>query len=344
MCRQDTSGCSIVRLQYPMDALNKYSSRIESKFAKDMESITEEEFEWADLLVFQRKVKPYWLELLWRAQKAGKKVVYSVDDSVLDNQMPPMNPGKPYYDMEATQDCIKTIIGGVDGFSTTTTGLKATFDKYSVVPVTILPNSLPIRYIEKGELTRPSFSPNFNNRTTIISWPTSSFHTQDVPIILEPMKHILQKYPKVMFALFGFVEEEFVKKMPHDRMMAIPWVYIPKFYHMYRKTPVHFQVAPLKLPCAFNTGKSNLKILDGAIRETATICSPSEEYLKCNKFSKVLENNDTDTWIAALEYFVENPVKVKELGEEAFRITKKKYNIDKNWKLWEQFYLEVLEK
>lgn len=337
--RQDFSGCSCLRLTFPMEAINSLSKRIEMKYAEGTESISEEEISWADAVILQRKVIPYWAKMVRTLRGAGKKIIYEVDDAIVDYHMSKGNPGKAYYDQEVNQDGFKRIVEVVDGFTTTTPSLKETFDKYSSAPARVLPNSLPMNWINKQTLKPPSAIKNF----TVINWTSSAFHKQDVSVIAPVFQHLNQKYPNIRFMLSGFADPDLKRVLTPSSIIEVPWVPVPKFYHILRQIPFHLSVAPLHLPCKFNEGKSNLKILDAATHKSFTVASPSVEYMKCHKFAGIVGTNTVDEWISVIEAIIQDKKDMQDLGDKAYHALYKKYNMDKNWRMWEDYYIEVIE-
>jgi len=337
--RQDTSGCSIIRLEYVKEYINNQSLEFEVRWARDKDTLGDDEIAWGDLFVIQRKVILPWLKIVKRLHKLGKKVIYEIDDSIVDRGMPKGNPGALLYNRSEVQVVAKKIIEECDGVTTTTTQLAGMFGKYNG-NVKVLRNSLPMTFVEECKIIKPSF---VNPNPFILAWPTSSFHNQDIPIILDPLKHITQKFSHVKFLAMGEMDKQFVEVIPESQRFFIPWKMVPEFYHAYRRLPIHAQIAPLRLPSVFNEGKSEIKILDGAQRHTATVCSPAPNYLLYKNESFVVNSNSKDEWISVLEDLVEHPMQARKIGERAYKRLCRSNNMDKNWRLWETFYKEVLE-
>ncbi len=86
--------------------------RIEMRHAKSFR-VSAEDVSWADIVVMCRLDEPAELALAQRLRREGKKLVYAIDDDLLN--VPPEMTSAPHYRMKSIRRAIEGLIGTSDG-------------------------------------------------------------------------------------------------------------------------------------------------------------------------------------------------------------------------------------
>lgn len=111
-------------------------------------------------------------------------------------------------------------------------------------------------------------------------------------------------------------------------------------------------LAPLKNGNSFNLVKSQLKIVEAGAHHCPIICSNYGPYTIDDIEGKIdgkqkgfLVDENTDSpmkWYECMKYYVENPEKIKEHGENLFNHIKENYDVEKTNELRVQLFIKLV--
>lgn len=143
------------------------------------------------------------------------------------------------------------------------------------------------------------------------------------------------------------IKEEFVNEF-YIRRWTKP---ILLYGTMYNEADIVF--APLKNNNLFNQVKSQLKVIEAGAHHCPIICSNYGPYTIDDIEGKndgkqkgfLIDENEIDSslkWLKCMTYYVENPDKIKEHGENLFNYVKENYSIEKTNKIRAQLFKNLV--
>lgn len=284
-----------------------------------------------DAVVFQRFDTAQTLSLAMAIQKQyGIPVIQENDDYVFD--VPPLNPGvmdyheRPVGLFNDTNDPIamaRKSLGVFDAYITTTPFLKNFFDNYS--PTYICPNSLDLSR-RKPKARKP-------HKDIRIMFSSSAGHWDNLLMIKEPIRKILEKYPNTTFYQYNFIPNVMAGTGLEKRVKFMKWVEPDKYWEYINSLAPDICLAPL-VDSLYNRAKSNLRLLEyWTAGENLVIASPVGHYK-----DTIIEGENglfagTD-WFEKIEYAIKNPSLRMKLGKNGRKTVETKFNLEKNARLW----------
>lgn len=329
---------SVFAFQYDMNDPHPWQRDIISNpiVRRQIESLCEI----ADLVIWQPVFYEHSLDFFMEMRaKYEKPMLVETDDNFID--VPPWNevfhsfaPGSSirHYATEHMKLA--------DGMIVTTPHLKETYSQFNR-NIHIVPNSLDFKIWDQVGTRK--------HRYTRIGWIGGRTHVKDLLIIAPAIKGILAKYKDVWFYVVNSALKYYAQSLGQK------WVFdgCDKVYYTDRSAPInlyprfmsHFNfdigVAPLE-DCNFNRGKSNLRWLEYSaikIPTVATDISHFRQSITHGHDGLLIPNNDVGAWKTALEYLIEDKQKRQQMGRNANKTVKEKFNLRKN----SHAYLKLLK-
>jgi glycosyltransferase involved in cell wall biosynthesis len=246
----------------------------------------------------------------------GCKLIYETDDVLIDGHIPKWNPGHNVLSSQGIQDCIKGFLKICDAVFVTNQGTANIYGKYNK-NVFILPNSI--------DFTKFSPMPG-NSGSTGVLWQGSGTHQEDLNLMGDALGRLAQN-PNVSVKIWG---DHTIAGTQH-----VSSVNFEHFYSTLAKLDAKIGLAPL-LPCLFNACKSNLKVLEYAAQGMVPVASAFGNYRDTiTDGTTGLLVSDNTTWYNRVMELIQNPSLLNQLRQNAFDMVNEKFNIDKNYKLWE---------
>jgi len=158
-------------------------------------------------------------------------------------------------------------------------------------------------------------------------------------MFLKAAKEIIKKYPKTKFILIGggllFQEcENFIKENKLRKNIFLLGEKSPEETH---QLLLGFDVFVLTskyegLPFAI------IEAIFAGLPIVATNVGGVSELIKDNKNGFLVNSNSIEELVQKMIYLIENPVKIKEMGEEGQKIAKENFTLDKMIKNYEELY------
>lgn len=287
-------------------------------------TITPQQVDWADVVVFQRQTSPDAMAAIGYANSSFKRTIYELDDDVWN-----IHPSNPAYQtwskpgmLQAAEECIRSC----QAVTTTTPALAEQLSKMNK-DVNVIPNMLP------GEFWRYERPKPQRDDAVTIGWAGSITHFADLKILEGAMEQVLDEYPHVEFLYAGAAEIPF---KPHARMRArLDSVKLEQYPWLLWNFDIG--LAPV-LDTKFNRCKSDLKYLEYAAVGLPVIASKVEPYANSVVHGEngYLARNPKD-WLKYLKRLIGDRELRERLGANAKRFAESRM-VERNVALWERAY------
>ncbi len=283
-----------------------------------------EDIERFDVIVFQRKYDPRFLEAIRQANAAGKLTVYELDDDLWS-----VARNNPAYNVWGNPQILAGAVGCMRecAMITTTTHYLANRLRTFNPNVKVLPNMLPASgwdYPEPHEQREDR---------VVLGWAGSSSHVEDLHILDDVVQQMLDRYPHVEFAIAGgsmlanITEGERVHRLAACDIRNYP------------KLLESFDIGLIPLTdTAFNRAKSDLKFVEYSMQGIPSVASKLEPYLKSIKHGEngFLAANGKD-WIKSVSRLVEDIDLRRTIGARAQEYARTR-TIEDGIVKWEKAY------
>lgn len=320
----------------------------------------------ADVILTYAPSNEDWLNFIKMCRKNGKTVVADFDDDPFN-----VSPWNPSYrtsgiqevaytwpdgtvDMLWSEDMIDSTgktnffniednIRARDLFAvnfkkadlvTTTTDILAESLRKVNPNVAVLPNLVDFSAYPVCELVKKEIR---------IGWQGGSSHYEDLWIIVEPMRQILEKYPNVKFIYWGDMRMAGVfKKFPQDRVEFHPWVSYVAYPYKLATVNLDIGLCPLS-DNVFNRNKSAIKYFEYSVVGASTIATDIPPYSMAITSGRdgILVNNED--WFMAIENLVLDKSRRIALAKGAYENIYENHNADKKAYLWAEAYSKLLK-
>jgi glycosyltransferase involved in cell wall biosynthesis len=315
----DFAGCAWYRCHVPGLELKRRGFDVVLH-----DSITPQEVEDSDVIVFQRQWRPGAIQAHEYAKSLGKFTVFEVDDDLWN-----VHPTNPSYRAWSKPEIIggaEALIRGADLVTTTTQPLALQLRRLNR-NVRILPNMLPPEHWQVRR-ERPA-----GYDKVVLGWAGSASRGRDLETVREVVLQILGAYPQALMLVAG--SESNMVFPPHERIQMVPPVKIAQ----YAGSLALFDIglAPV-VDSRFNQAKSDLKFVEYGMLGIPCVASNVESYVHSivNGENGFLAKNDKG-WLKYLRRLIESAELREEIGGRA-KVFAEGRTIDRNISLWERAY------
>lgn len=304
------SGCYWYRIKRPMDVLRKSGIRVETiKLNTDvnLDDVNSVQVYGIYPFSFDKALKSL--------KDDGKNIVYDLDDAL--DLIDESNPF--YYNVMKDRGSEAEIFKYADHITAATDGIKEYVKSKTLAPITVVPNTF-----DPDEWTYPR-----PKREGIrIGFSGSSTHIDDLLIILPSIKNLQKKY-HIRFLIHGFGKmsysewltsfkftappkglraiTEFEKLMSEIKFEWIPYVDFWDFPATLTNMALDIGLCPVK-DTPFNRCRSTSKAMEYELSGALAMASNTITYQRDPTSILVDDGN----WTDALEYFINNPTKLRE--------------------------------
>ena len=270
--------------------------------------------EWADIIVFLRSDSDIDAYVSKIARKAGKKLIYVLDDDILN--VPNYLSSAPYYLLPSTQNNIRTIMSNCDTFLTPSPVM---YEKYG--------KNFKYRFlISEPSLNR--INKKEENDKVKIGFAGSIDRAQDLNQILEgAITELVNKYGdsidiEFMGAKPAFVDKLNLKHLPYQNGYDAYTAYMAK---------CNWDIGLAPMPdTKFHQCKYFNKYVEYASFGIAGVYSNLEPYtygIK-DRVNGLLAENTTEDWVNKISELIENSKLRKEISKECLREANEVYALD----------------
>lgn len=313
------SGCGWYRIVSPLSALREQGWDTGYAFGEppDLDS---------RIIVAQRMDKHAALPL-WRRWKAGHRLVYEIDDNVLEVDITNWL-AWPTYSKGDVRDAVEHSIEVSDMVTVTTEPLAELFRPLNR-NVRVLPNCIPDGVLE---IDRP------HQRKVVIGWAGGASHARDLALVAPSLRHVLDKHRKrAELHIYGTDYRETIGR----EARFTDWVPVDASLDYFRVFDFDIALAPLT-GTKFDQSKSNIKALEAFGLGIPVLASDAEPYrgTVIDGVNGYLCRRKGD-WGRRLEELICDDAAREELGRNA-REHARAHTMSEGWKLWAAAYSELL--
>lgn len=265
-----------------------------------------------------------------KAHRAGKKVVFDLDDLVFDYKnirvlMKGTNSKNFFYWMGYIWG-VRRIAKKVDGFICTNQFLAKKLKRCFKKPVKVVRNSLNQRQIEVSDenVKNKTIRKNSDKWFRIGYFSGSPTHAKDFAMVESELIRFLEKHENTKLRVVGYMV--FSGRM--QELIDAGWVELGGVANYLRLqkliAEVDVNIAPLVIN-DFTNCKSELKFFEAAAVETTTIASPTYA------FRKAIEDGENGflakpgDWYDKLEFLYNNPMENRKIAGRAKEYALKHY-------------------
>lgn len=280
--------------------------------------------EWADTIIFLRSDSDIDAYVSKIARKAGKKLIYVLDDDLLN--VPDYLSSSPYYLLPSTNKNIRTIMSNCDTFLT---------------PSPVLLEKYGKQFEHKYLISEPSLNrinKKSKNEKIKIGFAGSIDRAQDINNILSnAIKEIVKKYGnsieiEFMGAKPDFVDELGLTHLPYQDGYDAYTAYMAK---------CNWDIGLAPMPeTEFHRCKYFNKYIEYASFGIAGIYTDCEPYVFGirNRENGLLVKNTTEDWVNAISELIENEKLRNDISKECLREANEIYALDV---LSEDYYKKI---
>lgn len=281
----DNSACGYYRVINPLQMLKLHGANVTYSSICNFWDMHD-----ADVILVPRQYGPEIYELVKDSLWEGKIPIYECDDN-LEAVLPSSPAYTVYYPGSPAAKMVPKFVRNCLGMTTTTPECARWYHQYNRNTV-IIENFIDFHFRNWGtEVDWVDGVPTFNPKPipkpacwegkTVLGWAGGSTHAADLLEIGPPVKAALQKYPELVFAFYGSVDNALnfahQNQLPLDRVYRIP----ARHFLDYPEGlfGIDIGLAPI-VPCEFNASKSSLRCLEYLTAEIATIATNFVPYAR----------------------------------------------------------------
>ena len=283
-----------------------------------------------DAIVMQRPTHPAMPQVMKELKAKGKKVYIELDDALF--HIHPSNPaakvwsknggpnGKPTEPWNTLKDCIEIC----DKLIFSTPEL-----------ANFYPNKEYVVHRNAIDLSMEIYSPKNSRRhqlpanKKIIGWAGSTSHIDSLQILKKPINKLFKERNDIIFAMCSNPEFlSFFDLKPEQKQ------YVK--HKPFEEWPPVMSLFDINLACVrddlFNSGKSELKVLEAGVWGIPSVCTHIAPYSRFNKNSDggnllVWENKPND-WVNEISKLIDEPETYRNLAEKTTKAVKTVYNLE----------------
>ena len=316
----ENSGVGLYRLIIPMlslaerkladvETLDEFTDDIMKSVKVDFETIVDRLNNRKHNIIYTTKpLIPHHIAMCQALQGYGYKWVLDMDDNIFEVNKD--NPGYRAFDKEGKGDArfwIELAMRECDLLTVSTKNLKEVYSRYNK-NIFVNKNTVDFRFWKHHNAWGKT-------EKIIIGWAGAGGHTLDMSMIDDVVKELKDKWKKkVEFVAFGAEKPKIF-----DR--HVDWVDLRKYPEKLASLGFDIGIAPLR-DNLYNRGKSNLRWLEYSSLKIPTVASDVEPYKNTNALLCVTHGD----WVSALDTLIADKEVRRAMGDESFRIVKKKFN------------------
>lgn len=274
-----------------------------------------------DALIFSRYSGPYGPDMVDWARSKGVPVIYQIDDDLLSVPKSLGERKYAYHNAPERLDAVRALLSSADVVYASTERLRDRILGYGAdLPVVTGPINCSGRVIR-----RP-----VPDSARIIGYMASADHLPNLEMILPAIVELLDRYPQLIFELFGSIPIPQRLERFADRVRKAPAINdYEAFLQRFAERGWNIGICPLT-PTDFNLTKSNNKWIEYTAVGIATVASANMIYDECCADGCGILATSTDEWYAGLERLVVNDDERLAMIERAQSKLETEYGIDQH--------------
>jgi glycosyltransferase involved in cell wall biosynthesis len=349
----DFAACGFFRVIQPVRAFQRhqnkgiYSENLEFSLFSDIApevgystSVINELLKY-DAVVVQRPTHPNMPEMMRTLKKANRKVYVELDDALF--HIHPSNPaakvwsynnGNPTQPWSTLKECIEIC----DKLILSTPEL-----------ANFYPGKEYIVHHNAIDLKMDIYNPKNSRRhqlprdKKIIGWAGSTSHIDSLQILKKPINKLFKERNDITFGLCSNPEFlSFFDLKPEQKQ------YIK--HKPFEEWPPVMSLFDINLACVrndlFNSGKSELKVLEAGVWGVPSVCTYNAPYARFNKNSDggnlLVWENKTNDWVEQISKLIDEPETYQNLVEKTKKAINSTYNLEEVNKMRTEFFKNEL--
>jgi len=265
--------------------------------------------------------------MLEKLKRAGKRIVYDIDDDMF--HIPEDNPAAKVLRKDqqfAAMACMKLV----DQVTTTSSFLKQMLEPDGI-SLRVIPNALDM---EDGwmDISQTGSSDGWQR----IFWQGSATHAKDWEECIEAVERVMDSRDRVRLVILGFlppVVQERVHKWP-GRVEYMDFSDPETYFQLVKHVKADVGLAPLKDEI-FNHSKSPIKFVENALIGMPTVASNVAPYDEVVRDNGILAKTPEE-WERAILKCLDRKAFRKERVAKSRRLVERSFNIRKVAKDWEE--------
>lgn len=294
----------------------------------------------ADLVVIQRdfpRMGPPFEQVLERARRAAKPVIYEVDDLLLD--LPSDHSHRQDYE-GVLLPILRTLIEA-DAVTVSTPTLAETLRPFNAHIYT-----LPNLFNDDLWSLRPPAEQTTaaESEPIVIGYMGGETHRLDLEEITPVLSHLLQRYAqRLRLRFWGGRPPEALLSLPQVEWIPFNQDDYPAFARFFSAQHCHLLIAPLR-DNLFNRCKSAIKFL-----EYCALGAPGV-YARLPMYQQVIRHGengllagDPAEWETCLAQLIESPALRRQMAQNAQQTVRERWLLSQNSQLWLNAYQQTLE-
>jgi len=264
--------------------------------------------------------------VLERLKKAGKRIVYDIDDDLFS--IPRENPAANVIRKDQQFAALETM-RLADTVIVATPVLQQRLEQDIGVKdkIVVVPNALDLEGMTPTALCG---SPDGVRR---IFWQGGTTHAEDWSVCLSAIERIMMEEADVRLTLLGFLPPMVMDMVQHHswqgRVEHMGFSEPETYYQMVKHVRAEVGIAPL-IDNRFNSAKSELKFVENSVIGMPTVASrvaPYENAIKDDQSGYLVST--PDEWYLALKALLSDEAKRKAMLEEARKYVAAEHDIRK---------------
>lgn len=290
-----------------------------------------------DTIFVQRLFEWEQYYLLEKLKKAGRRVIYDLDDDFFC--IPDHNPASRVIGKDQQFAC-RAIMRIADVITTTTEHLARRIraeleEDGKEADIRVIPNALDPT--EPWLPTEKTGSPDGNLR---IFWQGSKSHEEDWNECINAIDTMMGEFSNLRLVILGYLptclQQRAGNPLYQGRIEYMPMQKPETYQEIIKHIRADAGIAPLA-DDMFNNGKSPLKVVENALIGVPTVASD------CDPYSSVIEDGengylaaDQEEWEDCLRRLLSYAEERREMVANARRLVDEQFNINKVAKQWQQ--------
>lgn len=288
---------------------------------------TNEQLNWADIVVFQREVNNFCVQLAKKLQVNGKKVVYEIDDLLTD--LPPfLNHHAPA--LRQYLPSIISLLKTSDAVSTTTVELRDRLIQYNS-NIFITPN-----YSESQSI----FAKHFEVKPSKVALVIASSDKVLIDMLIEPLLAVQKEFNARVVAIGPPAEK---LESEGIRVEKYPTCTHFEFKSFISSLDNGIGLIPLD-SSVFSSCKTAVKYFDYSACGIPSICSNVKPYSVVieHGITGLLVENTNVAWTEAIQALLESSEQRQILAAQAHGKIRAVHSLENNSKAWQVLFSSLI--
>ena len=292
------------------------------------------DLDWAQIIVLQRIHQVSYLKLVNKARRAGKTVVYEIDDELF--ALDETHPDAAFW---ATSNAMLRLILSADRITVSTPPLEESLRSKGVTaPIRVIPNYLNL------DLYNPATPAAMDEAPVVIGYVGTRTHFEDLEPCVPALQNIIREYgTRVRVEFFGCVPEAL------ENTPGVTYIPGTPSYHVFARRITarnwHMALAPLK-KTHFNDCKSRIKFLEYSLCGFPGIYTdwgPYSRHVTHEKNGLLVRENTPSQWEKAMRRLLDDPVLRQEIASNASKEIQQKYLTGNHLHEYLEFFAQCIK-